>query len=96
MSLPLVESLQHDAVSREPDIDAVIPVPDGGLTTYRRAVSLVLGKERDAQVETTTTSRPPPKKTRRGRIGVHATHRVGCGRQNTDAPYPNPMEEKWH
>ncbi len=32
MSLPLVESLQHDAVSREHDIDAVIPQPDGGLT----------------------------------------------------------------
>ena len=53
MSLPLVESLQHDAVSREHDIDSFIPLPDGGLTPYRRAVALALGKERDGQVETT-------------------------------------------
>ncbi|MEW9872380.1 SDR family oxidoreductase [Arthrobacter sp. HS15c] len=53
MSLPLVQSLQHDAVSREHDIDSVIPAPEGGLTPYRRAVALALGKERDGQVETT-------------------------------------------
>lgn len=53
MSLPLVESLQHDAVSREHDIDSFIPVPAGGLTPYRRAVAFALGKERDGQVETT-------------------------------------------
>ena len=53
MSLPLVESLQHDAVSREHDIDSYIPRPEGGLTPYRRAVALALGKERDGQVETT-------------------------------------------
>lgn len=53
MSLPLVQSLQHDAVSREHDIDSLIPEPEGGLTTYRRAVALALGKERDGQVETT-------------------------------------------
>jgi uncharacterized protein YbjT (DUF2867 family) len=56
MSLPLVQSLQHDAVSREHDIDSIIPVPDGGLTPYRRAVALALGKERDGQVETTWAS----------------------------------------
>ncbi len=56
MSLPLVESLQHDAVSREHDVDALIPLPDGGLTPYRRAVALALGKERDGQVETTWAS----------------------------------------
>ncbi len=56
MSLPLVESLQHDAVSREHDIDAYIPPPEGGLTPYRRAVALALGKERDGQVETTWAS----------------------------------------
>ena len=56
MSLPLVESLQHDAVAREHDIDAYIPVPEGGLTPYRRAVALALGKERDGQVETTWAS----------------------------------------
>lgn len=53
MSLPLVQSLQHDAVSREHDIDSHIPPPEGGLTPYRRAVALALGKERDGQVETT-------------------------------------------
>jgi len=53
MSLPLVESLQHDAVAREHDIDDYIPLPEGGLTPYRRAVALALGRERDGQVETT-------------------------------------------
>ncbi|MDQ5861953.1 MAG: SDR family oxidoreductase, partial [Actinomycetota bacterium] len=53
MSLPLVQSLQHDAVSAEHDIDQHIPQPDGGLTGYRTAVALALGKERDGQVETT-------------------------------------------
>ncbi|MDZ4090980.1 MAG: SDR family oxidoreductase [Arthrobacter sp.] len=56
MSLPLVESLQHDAVSREHDIDAYIPPPEGGLTPYRGAVALALSKERDGQVETTWAS----------------------------------------
>ncbi|MGM9474070.1 SDR family oxidoreductase [Pseudarthrobacter sp. YS3] len=53
MALPLVQSLQDDAVSGEHDIDQYIPQPDGGLTSYRTAVALALGKERDGQVETT-------------------------------------------
>ncbi|HEY1158616.1 MAG TPA: SDR family oxidoreductase, partial [Arthrobacter sp.] len=53
MAVPLVQSLQHDAVSNEHDIDQYIPQPDGGLTPYRTAVALALGKERDGQVETT-------------------------------------------
>ncbi|WP_245413318.1 SDR family oxidoreductase [Arthrobacter celericrescens] len=53
MSFPLVQSLQHDAVSREHDVDGYIQQPDGGLTPYRKAVALALGKERDGQVETT-------------------------------------------
>lgn len=56
MSLPLVQSLQHDAVSGEQDIDRFIPQPVGGLTNYRAAVALALGKERDGQVETTWAS----------------------------------------
>src|SRR6478672_832482 len=56
MSMPLVQSLQHDAVSAEHDIDNYIEQPDGGLTGYRRAVALALGKERDGQVETTWAS----------------------------------------
>ncbi|MFX1818218.1 SDR family oxidoreductase [Pseudarthrobacter sp. CC4] len=53
MAMPLVQSLQHDAVSDEHDIDQYIPQPDGGLTDYRTAVALALGKERDGQVQTT-------------------------------------------
>lgn len=53
MAMPLVQSLQHDAVSDEHDVDKYIPQPDGGLTGYRTAVALALGKERDGQVETT-------------------------------------------
>ncbi|MDQ0769999.1 uncharacterized protein YbjT (DUF2867 family) [Pseudarthrobacter defluvii] len=56
MAVPLVQSLQHDAVSNEHDIDRYIPQPDGGLTPYRTAVALALGKERDGQVETTWAS----------------------------------------
>lgn len=53
MAVPLVQSLQHDAVSNEHDIDQYVPQPDGGLTPYRTAVALALGKERDGQVVTT-------------------------------------------
>ena len=50
MAVPLVQSLQHDAVSNEHDIDQYIPLRDGGLTPYRPAVALALGQERDGQV----------------------------------------------
>jgi uncharacterized protein YbjT (DUF2867 family) len=52
LAVPLIASLQYDAVVREHDIDAVIPRPDGGLTGYRRAVRLALAKVRDGEVET--------------------------------------------
>lgn len=52
MAMPLIESLQHDAITAEHDIDQYIPVPDGGLTDYRTAVDLALGKERGGEVET--------------------------------------------
>jgi len=42
LARPLVESLEHDAVRSEHDIDAVIPPPPGGLTSYREAVSRAL------------------------------------------------------
>ncbi|CAN5186897.1 NAD(P)H-binding protein [soil metagenome] len=42
LARPLVESLEHDAVADEHDIDAVIPPPPGGLTPYRRSVELAL------------------------------------------------------
>jgi len=56
MAVPLVQSLQHDAVANEHDIDQYIPQPGAGLTPYRTAVALALGKERDGQVETTWAS----------------------------------------
>ena len=56
MSLPLVESLQHDAVAKEHDIDAYLPMPDGGLTGYHEAVRRALGKEKRGEVETTWAS----------------------------------------
>ncbi|PPB49477.1 DUF2867 domain-containing protein [Arthrobacter pityocampae] len=52
MAMPLIESLQHDAVTSEHDIDQYIGVPEGGLTGYRRAVDLALGKMRGGEVET--------------------------------------------
>lgn len=42
LARPLVESLEHDAVMHEHDIDAVIPPPEGGLTSYRDAVAEAL------------------------------------------------------
>lgn len=49
---PLIESLVHEAVCRESDIDDLIPAPDGGLTGYDAAVRLALGKIRRGEVET--------------------------------------------
>ncbi|GAA1699391.1 SDR family oxidoreductase [Microbacterium sediminicola] len=49
---PLVESLQHDCVMRSDDIDRLIPRPENGLTTYRDAVALALGRERADDIET--------------------------------------------
>ncbi|SIT68907.1 SDR family oxidoreductase [Microbacterium sp. RU33B] len=49
---PLVESLQHECVVKDHDIDGLIPPPADGLTSYRRAVSLALGRERSDAVET--------------------------------------------
>jgi uncharacterized protein YbjT (DUF2867 family) len=42
LARPLVESLEHDAVMSEHDIDAVIPPPAGGLTSYRDSVKQAL------------------------------------------------------
>jgi hypothetical protein len=52
MARPLVQSLQHDAVSGDHDIDAVIPRPDGGLTDFRTSVRLALEKEKAGLIET--------------------------------------------
>jgi len=52
LAVPIIASLQYDCVVREHDIDDYIPKPEGGLTGYRRSVSLALGKERAGEVET--------------------------------------------
>ncbi|AAT89370.1 NAD(P)-dependent oxidoreductase [Leifsonia xyli subsp. xyli] len=52
LAVPIIESLQCDCVARERDIDEVIPPPAGGLTGYRRAVRLALGRMRAGTVET--------------------------------------------
>jgi uncharacterized protein YbjT (DUF2867 family) len=52
LAVPIIASLQYDCVVREHDIDDFIEPPEGGLTGYRRAVSLALDKERAGEVET--------------------------------------------
>jgi uncharacterized protein YbjT (DUF2867 family) len=49
---PLVESLQHECVVKDHDVDDLIPRPAEGLTPYRRAVALALGREREDAIET--------------------------------------------
>lgn len=49
---PLIASLQHECVAHERDIDALVPPPAAGLTPYRRAVALALGREKADAVET--------------------------------------------
>jgi len=53
LARPLVESLHCDAVMKNHDVDTIIPPPDGGLTPYRRAVSLALDRISRGEVETT-------------------------------------------
>jgi uncharacterized protein YbjT (DUF2867 family) len=52
LARPLVESLQNDCVMKDHDIDGMIPPPEDGLTPYRRAVALALGREKVHGVET--------------------------------------------
>ncbi|BDV31467.1 SDR family oxidoreductase [Microbacterium terricola] len=49
---PLVESLQHECVVKDRAVDALIPRPEEGLTPYRRAVELALGREKEDAIET--------------------------------------------
>jgi len=49
---PLIASLQNECVMDDHDIDAIIPPPEGGLTPYRRAVALALGRVVADSVET--------------------------------------------
>lgn len=52
LAIPIVSSLQFDAVVSESDIEKYIPAPQNGLTRYRRSVRLALGKMKAGQVET--------------------------------------------
>jgi len=52
LAVPIVSSLQFNAVAGENDIRSVIPDPEGGLTRYRRAVRLALEKEKSGEIET--------------------------------------------
>jgi hypothetical protein len=49
---PLVASLQNECVVKNDDVDNLIPRPDEGLTPYRDAVRLALGRVDSDQVET--------------------------------------------
>ena len=53
LARPLVESLECDAVADEHDIDAVIPPPPGGGTSYVESLRLALDNAEDAKFETT-------------------------------------------
>ena len=53
LARPLVESLHCDAVMSNHDIDSIIPPPEGGLTPYRKSVSLALARISRGEVETT-------------------------------------------
>ncbi|MBK0419034.1 SDR family oxidoreductase [Leucobacter sp. CSA1] len=52
LAQPLVESLQHECVVKDRDVDDVIPPPEGGLTGYRQAVRLALGRVETDVIET--------------------------------------------
>jgi uncharacterized protein YbjT (DUF2867 family) len=52
LAIPIIASLQYDCVMHESDINEFIPQPEGGLTGYRHAVRLALGRMRDGDVET--------------------------------------------
>ena len=52
LAVPIIESLLHDAVMKNHDIDEVIPPPAEGLIGYRHAVRLALTRMREGEVET--------------------------------------------
>lgn len=52
LAVPIISSLQNDAVCRERDIDQYIAPPEAGLTGYRTAVRYALAKMREGEVET--------------------------------------------
>jgi uncharacterized protein YbjT (DUF2867 family) len=59
LARPLVESLEHDAIASEHDIDEVIAPPADGLTSYRTAVELALARVHRGEVETAWSNASP-------------------------------------
>jgi uncharacterized protein YbjT (DUF2867 family) len=49
---PLIASLENECVVKDSGIDALIPPPEAGLTPYRRAVQLAIGRVGADAVET--------------------------------------------
>ncbi|WP_371830439.1 SDR family oxidoreductase [Antrihabitans cavernicola] len=63
LAMPLIESVQCEAIAHDHDIDQVISPPDGGLTTYRDAVTLALRSAEVGEIDTqwtTTTATDAP------------------------------------
>ncbi|WP_116049348.1 SDR family oxidoreductase [Amycolatopsis palatopharyngis] len=56
---PLIDSLVHEVVCGEHDIEKYVPDPHGGLLRYDTAVRYALAKVRDARVETRWSSAGP-------------------------------------
>ena len=52
LAVPIISSLQYDAICSENDIEQFISAPEGGLTGYRRAVGYALAKMQQGEVET--------------------------------------------
>jgi uncharacterized protein YbjT (DUF2867 family) len=60
IAAPLIESLVHEVICHEHDVEGYVPDPPEGLTGYDRAVELALAKIRDADVETRWSGASPP------------------------------------
>jgi uncharacterized protein YbjT (DUF2867 family) len=58
LAVPIIESLLHDAVMKNHDIDDVIAPPPEGLIGYRRAVRLALARMRSGEMETSWRNMP--------------------------------------
>lgn len=52
LAMPLIESLQCEAIAHEHDIDRYVTPPPEGLTPYRKAVELALNRIEAGEVET--------------------------------------------
>ncbi|GAA3044562.1 SDR family oxidoreductase [Streptomyces glomeratus] len=60
LARPLTESLRHEVVCRERDIERYVPAPPGHPIGFDEAVRLALQRVRDAQVTTRWSSASPP------------------------------------